>query len=154
MRGSDPDATVYWLARMIAGGEDVRFIARRIAICAAEDVGDADAMATVLAAAAVQIAEFTGLPEAQIPLAQAAIYVACAPKSNAVASAIWQAVDDVKNKPILEVPNHLRDSHYAAAKKTGIGADYKYPHNYKDGCVEQQYLPDCSKKYYRQKKDN
>ena len=96
MRGSDPDATVYWLARMIAGGEDARFIARRIAVCATEDVGNADPMATVLAAAAVQISEFVGLPEAQLPLAQAAIYIACAPKSNAAASAIWQAVADVK----------------------------------------------------------
>ena len=98
MRGSDPDATVYWLARMIAGGEDVRFIARRIAVCAAEDVGNADPMATVLAAAAVQVSEFVGLPEAQLPLAQAAIYVACAPKSNASAMAIWDAGADVKTK--------------------------------------------------------
>jgi len=92
MRGSDPDATVYWLARMIAGGEDTRFIARRIAICAAEDVGNADPMATVLAAAAVELSEFVGLPEAQLALAQAALYVACAPKSNASANAIWQAM--------------------------------------------------------------
>jgi putative ATPase len=99
MRGSDPDATVYWLARMIAGGEDTRFIARRIAVCAAEDVGNADPMATVLAAAAVQISEFVGLPEAQLALAQAAIYVACAPKSNAAASAIWKAMADVKSQP-------------------------------------------------------
>ncbi len=96
MRGSDPDATIYWLARMIAGGEDPRFIARRIAVCATEDVGNADPMATILAAAAVQISEFVGLPEAQLALAQAAIYVACAPKSNAAASAIWKAVADVK----------------------------------------------------------
>ena len=98
MRGSDPDATVYWLARMIAGGEEPRFIARRIAVCAAEDVGNADPMATVLAASAVQISEFVGLPEAQLHLAQAAIYVACAPKSNASASAVWEAVEDVKTK--------------------------------------------------------
>jgi len=149
MRGSDPDATVYWLARMLAGGEDVRFIARRIAICATEDVGNADPMATVLAAAAVQISEFVGLPEAQLALAQAALYVACAPKSNASASAIWQAVSDVKNQPIKTVPKHLKDSHYAAAKKAGFGVDYKYPHNFKDGFVAQEYLPaDMKKKYY------
>ena len=149
MRGSDPDATVYWLARMLAGGEDTRFIARRIAVCAAEDVGNADPMATVLAAAAVQISEFVGLPEAQLALAQAAIYVACAPKSNASASAIWKAMADVKQEPIQRVPKHLKDSHYAAAKKAGFGAEYKYPHNFKDGFVPQQYLPsELNKKYY------
>jgi len=149
MRGSDPDATVYWLARMLAGGEDMRFIARRIAICAAEDVGNADPMATVLAAAAVQISEFVGLPEAQLALAQAALYVACAPKSNASASAIWGAMADVKQQPTKQVPKHLKDSHYAAAKKLGFGADYKYPHNFKDGFVPQEYLPAAvRKKYY------
>jgi len=152
MRGSDPDATVYWLARMLTGGEDIRFIARRIAICAAEDVGNADPMATVLAAAAVQISEFVGLPEAQLALAQAAIYVACAPKSNASSAAIWQAVSDVKTAPTIPVPKHLKDSHYAAAKKEGYGADYKYPHNYPGGFVPQEYLPADSKKiYYRPK---
>ena len=148
MRGSDPDATVYWLARMLAGGEDTRFIARRIAVCAAEDVGNADPMATVLAAAAVQISEFVGLPEAQLALAQAAIYVACAPKSNAAASAVWQAMTDVKQEPVKPVPKHLKDSHYPAAKKYGYGADYKYPHNSKDGFVVQEYLPEPAKKYY------
>ena len=149
MRGSDPDATVYWLARMISGGEDTRFIARRIAVCAAEDVGNADPMATVLAAAAVQISEFVGLPEAQLALAQAAIYVACAPKSNATASAIWKAMDDVKSQPIKPVPKHLKDSHYPAAKKMGFGAGYEYPHNLKDGFVAQEYLPGTLKnKYY------
>ncbi|MHC4461142.1 MAG: replication-associated recombination protein A [Planctomycetota bacterium] len=152
MRGSDPDATVYWLARMIAGGEDTRFIARRIAVCAAEDVGNADPMATVLAAAAVQISEFVGLPEAQLALAQAAIYVACAPKSNAAASAIWKAVDDVKSQKTIPVPKHLKDSHYRAAKKMGYGADYKYPHNFEDGFVVQEYLPAAMrKKYYKPK---
>jgi putative ATPase len=151
MRGSDPDATVYWLARMIVGGEDTRFIARRIAVCAAEDVGNADPMATVLAAAAVQISEFVGLPEAQLALAQAAIYVACAPKSNASASAIWKAMGDVKGEPIRAVPKHLKDSHYPAAKKAGFGADYKYPHNFKDGFVAQEYLPGPPKNYYRPK---
>jgi len=149
MRGSDPDATVYWLARMIAGGEDTRFIARRIAVCAAEDVGNADPMATVLAAAAVQISEFVGLPEAQLALAQSAIYVACAPKSNSAASAVWKAVSDVKREPTIAVPKHLKDSHYPAAKKIGFGADYKYPHNYKEGFVAQEYLPGTlQKKYY------
>jgi len=149
MRGSDPDATVYWLARMIAGGEDTRFIARRIAVCAAEDVGNADPMATVLAAAAVQISEFVGLPEAQLALAQSAIYVACAPKSNSAASAVWKAVSDVKREPTIAVPKHLKDSHYPAAKKIGFGADYKYPHNYKEGFVAQEYLPGTLKnKYY------
>jgi len=149
MRGSDPDATVYWLARMIAGGEDTRFIARRIAVCAAEDVGNADPMATVLAASAVQISEFVGLPEAQLALAQAAIYVACAPKSNSAASAVWKAVSDVKREPTIAVPKHLKDSHYPAAKKMGFGADYKYPHNYKEGFVAQEYLPGTLKnKYY------
>ena len=153
MRGSDPDATVYWLARLIAGGEDTRFIARRIAVCAAEDVGNADPMATVLAAAAVQIAEFVGLPEAQLALAQAAIYVACAPKSNASSCAIWEAVSDVKSQRTTAVPKHLKDSHYPAAKKAGFGADYKYPHNYKDGFVPQEYLPDAVRKKYYQPKE-
>ena len=148
MRGSDPDATVYWLARMLAGGEDTRFIARRIAICAAEDVGNADPMATVLAAAAVQISEFVGLPEAQLVLAQAALYVACAPKSNAGAAAIWKAAADVQHEPIRPVPVHLKDSHYAAAKKAGFGAQYKYPHNYENGFVPQEYLPGPPKNYY------
>jgi len=153
MRGSDPDATVYWLARLIAGGEDTRFIARRIAVCAAEDVGNADPMATVLAAAAVQMSEFVGLPEAQLALAQAAIYVACAPKSNASACAIWEALADVKSQRTTAVPKHLKDNHYAAAKKAGFGADYKYPHNYKDGFVPQEYLPSAVKKRYYQPKD-
>ena len=148
MRGSDPDATVYWLARMIAGGEDTRFIARRIAICAAEDVGNADPMASVLAAAAVQISEFVGLPEAQLALAQAAIYIACAPKSNAAASAIWRAMADVKQQPTQQVPIHLKDSHYPAAKKAGFGADYRYPHNSEEGFVPQEYLPAAIKKEY------
>jgi putative ATPase len=153
MRGSDPDAAIYWLARMIAGGEDLRFIARRIVVCAAEDVGNADPMATVLAAAAVQICEFVGLPEAQLALAQIALYVACAPKSNAAASAIWQAVSDVKSQPTIPVPKHLKDSHYAAAKKLGYGTDYKYPHDFEDGFVPQDYLPAEVKKRYYQPKD-
>jgi len=150
MRGSDPDATVYWLARMIAGGEDVRFIARRIAVCAAEDVGNADPIATVLAASAFQISEFVGLPEAQLALAQAAIYVACAPKSNASSSAIGSAIGDVQNEKTVAVPKHLKDSHYAAAKKMGFGAEYKYPHSFEGGFVVQEYLPGgIKKKYYK-----
>ncbi len=150
MRGSNPDATVYWLARMIAGGEDPRFIARRIVVCAAEDVGNADPMATVLAAAAVQVSEFVGFPEAQLPLAQAAIYTACAPKSNASAAAVWRAVSDVKEKKTAAVPKHLKDAHYAAAKKMGFGQEYKYPHDYEGGFVAQEYLPEeVRKKYYR-----
>jgi putative ATPase len=148
MRGSDPDATVYWLARLIAGGEDPRFIARRIAVCAAEDVGNADPMATVLAAAAVQISEFVGFPEAQLPLAQAAIYIACAPKSNASAKAIWSAISDVKNKKTIPVPKHLKDSHYAGAKKQGYGTEYKYPHDQSGGFAVQEYLPDKKTQYY------
>jgi putative ATPase len=151
MRGSDPDATVYWLARMLAGGEDPRFIARRIAVCATEDVGNGDPMATVLAAAALQISEFVGLPEAQLALAQAAIYVACAPKSNASAAAVWAALADVRNEPIRPVPPHLKDSHYAAAKKAGFGRDYKYPHDYEQGFVVQEYLPGTPKQYYAPK---
>lgn len=148
MRGSDPDATVYWLARLMAGGEDPRFIARRICVCAAEDVGNADPMATVLAASAMQISELVGFPEAQLPLAQAAIYIACAPKSNASSMAIWAAVSDVKNTSAVEVPKDLKDSHYVAAKKAGIGAGYKYPHSYEDGFVVQDYLPKEAKKEY------
>lgn len=149
MRGSDPDATIYWLARMLAGGEDLRFLARRIVVTAAEDVGNADPMATVLAAAAVQICEFVGMPEAQLPLAQAAIYIACAPKSNAAAKAIWQAAADVRDEPVRQVPPHLRDSHYKGAKKEGLGADYKYPHHYGGGYVPQEYLPGPHKHYYK-----
>jgi putative ATPase len=148
MRGSDPDATVYWLARMLVGGEDIRFIARRIAICAAEDVGNADPMATVLASAAVQVSEFVGLPEAQLVLAQAAIYVACAPKSNASSQAIWSAAEEVRSKPTRAVPPHLKDSHYAAAKKLGFGAEYKYPHNFEGGFVAQEYLPGPPAHFY------
>jgi len=109
-------------------------------------------MATVLAAAAVQISEFVGLPEAQLALVQAALYVACAPKSNASARAIWQAVADVKEQPIREVPKHLKDSHYQAAKKLGYAVDYKYPHDFKDGFVQQEYLPaGAGRRYYSPK---
>ncbi|RKY12443.1 MAG: replication-associated recombination protein A [Planctomycetota bacterium] len=152
MRGSDPDATVYWLARMIVGGEDLRFIARRIAICAAEDVGNADPMATILAASAVQIAEFVGFPEAQLPLAQAAIYIACAPKSNACANAVWDACASVQSGRTIPVPAHLRDSHYAGAKKLGHGLNYEYPHKSPIGYIEQDYLGvQLEKPYYKPK---
>jgi putative ATPase len=152
MRGSDPDATVYWLARMIVGGEDLRFIARRIAVCAAEDVGNADPMATILVASAVQIAEFVGFPEAQLPLAQAAIYIACAPKSNACANAIWNASSDVQSGRTIPVPAHLRDSHYAGAKKLGHGLNYEYPHKSPIGYIEQDYLgQQLEKPYYKPK---
>ncbi|MCG8332912.1 MAG: replication-associated recombination protein A, partial [Proteobacteria bacterium] len=133
MRGSDPDATVYWLGRLITGGEDPRFIARRICVCAAEDVGNADPTATILASAAAQIAEFVGFPEAQLPLAQAAIYVACAPKSNAVTKAIMGAKSDIESGRTAQVPLHLKDSHYSGAKKLGRGEDYKYPHSFPGG---------------------
>lgn len=140
MRGSDPDAAIYWLARMLEAGEDPRFIARRIAICAAEDVGNADPMALVVANAAVQITEFIGLPECQLPLAQAAIYIACAPKSNASTMAIGAAREDVRSGRTIPVPRHLRDAHYKGAGKLGHGEGYVYPHNHEGGYVEQDYL--------------
>ena len=148
IRGSDPDAAVYWLARMIAGGEDVRFIARRIAVCAAEDIGNADPFATVLAASVVQISEFVGLPEAQLPLSQLVTYLACAPKSNAAAKAIWDAMSDVENGRINEVPLHLKDSHYKSAKKLGRGVEYKYPHDYPGHIVGQNYSGTAERKKY------
>lgn len=147
MRGSDPDAAVYWLARMIEGGEDPRFVARRIAICASEDVGNADARALVIAAAAAQVVELVGLPECSYALTQAAIYVACAPKSNAVAKAIAAARQDVADAPRQDVPEHLRDASYGGATRLGRGAGYRYPHDYPGGFVEQAYMPD-PKVYY------
>jgi len=127
MRGSDPDAALYWLAKMLYAGEDPRFIARRIVICAAEDVGNADPQALVLANAALQIAEFVGMPEARIPLAQATTYIACAPKSNAAYAGIEKALEDVKNGRTLEVPMHLRDSHYSGAERLGHGGATNTP---------------------------
>lgn len=152
MRGSDPDAAIFYLAKMIDGGEDINFIARRVVICAAEDVGNADPMALVLANAAAQAAQFVGLPEARIPLAQAVTYIATAPKSNAAYLAIDAALEDVRNNPDAdEVPKHLRDSHYKGAKFFGNGEGYKYPHDYEGHYVEQQYLPDSRRnsRYYR-----
>lgn len=146
MRGSDPDAAVYWLARMIVAGEDPMFIARRIAILASEDIGNADPRAIMIAASAYQITERIGLPEAQLTLAQAAIYMATAPKSNACTLAIGSAVSDVKNQRTLPVPKHLRDTHYAGAKKLGHEG-YQYAHNSEHGYVEQDYLG-VDKTYY------
>jgi putative ATPase len=147
MRGSDPDAAIYWLARMLESGEDPRFIARRVVICAAEDVGNADPQALVVASAAVQAVEFVGLPECQLILSQAVIYIATAPKSNACTLAIGKARDDVKQGRTLPVPEHLRDSHYQGAKQLGHGADYKYSHDYEGGWVDQEYLPEA-RRYY------
>ena len=147
MRGSDPDACLYWLAKMIYAGEDPRFIARRIVICAAEDVGNADPQALVLANAALQIAEFVGLPEARIPLAQATVYIACAPKSNAAYKGIEKALADVQQGRTLEVPKHLRVGTYPGAKILGHGQDYKHAHNYKGHYVQQEYIPQ-KRRYY------
>ena len=140
MRGSDPDAALYWLAKMIHAGEDPRFIARRIVICAAEDVGLADPMALVLATSALEAAEFVGWPEAQIPLAEATIYIATANKSNSAVKAIAAALEDVRSGRTLAVPEHLRDGHYAGAKKLGHGVGYEYAHDGKDHFVAQDYL--------------
>ena len=140
MRGSDPDAAVYYLAKMIYAGEDERFIARRIMICASEDVGNADPMALTVAVSAAQAVERIGFPESQIILAQAAAYVACAPKSNSAVMAISRAMESVKTKR-TSVPAHLQDAHYGGAGKLGHGIGYKYAHDYPNHYVEQQYLP-------------
>jgi putative ATPase len=147
MRGSDPDATLYWLAKMIHAGEDPRFIARRIVIHAAEDVGLADPMALVLAQAAANAAEFIGWPEAQIPLAEAAIYIATAHKSNSVVAAIGAAVKDVESGRTLAVPEHLRDTSYKGAKRLGHGKGYEYAHDHPEHFVVQDYLG-ADKRYY------
>ncbi len=139
MRGSDPDSALYWMARMIEAGESIRFIARRICICASEDVGNADPMALVVATSAWQACEFVGLPEARIILAQAASYVACAEKSNASYCAIDAAQQDVREEKTVGVPKHLQDTHYKGAKRLDRGKDYKYAHDYKDGYVPQNY---------------
>ncbi len=148
MRGSDPDAAVYWLARMLEAGEDPRFIARRVVICASEDVGNADPMALVVAAAALQSAEFVGLPECQLPLAQAVTYIATAPKSNASAMAIWNARKDVKEGRTLGVPKALRDANYHGAKQLGHGEGYQYSHDSPTGHIAQEFLPE-TRKYYQ-----
>ena len=141
MRGSDPDAAVYYLAKMLYAGEQVTFIARRIMICAAEDVGNADPNALVVAVSASQAVERIGMPEAQIILSQAATYVACAPKSNAACNAIFAANEEVRRSGNLPVPTHLQDAHYKGAAKLGHGTGYKYAHDYPNHYVEQQYLP-------------
>ena len=149
MRGSDADAALHYLAEMLESGEDVRFIARRIVICAAEDVGNADPMALVVANSAAQAAHFIGLPEAQLPLAQAVCYIANAPKSNACCTAIFSAREEARVVQST-VPKHLRDAHYPGAGALGHGTGYKYPHDYPGGWVQQQYMPDelIGHKYY------
>ena len=142
MRGSDPDAAVYYLARMLYAGEDVKFIARRIVICASEDVGNADPNALVVAVAAAQAVERIGMPESQIILSQAASYVACAPKSNAAYVAISDAMTSVKNEPTGGIPPYLKDAHFSGARELGRGLTYKYPHDFDNHYVDQQYLPD------------
>jgi putative ATPase len=142
LRGSDPDAALYWLARMIYAGEDPRFIARRLYVHAAEDVGMADPRALSIAQAAAYAVDFVGMPEARIPLAEAAVYIATAPKSNAVISGIDAALQAVEKEQSGQVPLHLRDAHYKGAKEFGHGVDYQYPHNFAEGYVKQQYLPD------------
>lgn len=147
MRGSDPDAAIYWLAKMLYAGEDIRFIARRIVICAAEDVGLAHPQALLVAVAAQQAVEFVGMPEAQIPLAQATIYIATAPKSNSAIAAIGAAMDDVKKGRTMEVPDALKDAHYKGAKKLGRGKGYKYSHDYDGHHVAQDFTPE-KRAYY------
>ena len=150
MRGSDPDATLYWLAKMINAGEDPKFIARRIIISASEDVGNADPNAITVATSAFNAVNVIGMPEARIVLAQAALYMATAPKSNAAYIGIDAALEDIKARAIGDVPLHLKDSHYAGSKQLGHGAEYKYPHNYENSFVAQEYLPEefRGKKYY------
>lgn len=140
IRGSDPDAALYWMARMLAAGEDPRFLARRIVISAAEDIGNADPQGLILAQAAAAATEFIGLPECRIPLAQAITYLALAPKSNAAYVAIDAAMDDVRTQRTVPVPVHLRDRHYAGAKRLGHGDGYDYPHGHAEGWVAQDYL--------------
>lgn len=142
MRGSDPDAALYYLAKMIYAGEDPKFIARRVVICAAEDVGNADPHALQVAVSAMQAVNFIGMPEGRIPLAQAVTYVSCAPKSNAAYLGIDKALADVRNVQIKGVPPHLRDGHYSGSHDLGNAIGYKYAHDYPNHYVEQQYLPD------------
>lgn len=156
MRGSDPDAAIYYLARMLDAGEDPLFIARRIVILTVEDIGMADPQALVVAQSAAQALQFIGMPEGRLLLAQAVIYVATAPKSNSAYLAIDQALADIRKGEIGSVPEHLKDSHYAGAQKLGHGLDYRYPHDYPGGWVEQQYLPDLvkTKRYYQPKEQD
>ena len=151
IRGSDADAGLYWLARMLAAGEDARYIARRLVILASEDVGMADSLGLVVADAAARAVEFVGLPEAQLNLAHAVVYLATAPKSNRVAVALWAAAGDVRDRPVGVVPPHLRDASYRSAAKLGHGSGYEYPHDDPRGWVPQQYRPDevSDREYYR-----
>ena len=147
IRGSDPDAAIYWLARMLEAGESPRFIARRLMIAASEDIGNADPQALILATSAAQAVEMIGLPEGRIILAQATTYLATAPKSNASYAAINQAQEDVRTRQLIPVPKHLRDAHYAGSQQLGHGAGYDYPHSHEAGWVEQDYLG-VDKQYY------
>ncbi len=147
MRGSDPDAALYYLAKMLYAGEDPRFVARRIVILASEDVGNADPQALVVANAALQVSEFIGMPEARITLAQAVTYVSCAPKSNAAYMGIEKAMKDVGEGRVMEIPDHLKDASYKGAKTLGHGKDYKYAHSYAGHYVEQEYIKE-KRKYY------
>jgi putative ATPase len=147
IRGSDPDASLYWLARMLEGGEDVRFLARRLVILASEDVGNADPAALPLAVATAHACELVGLPECQLNLAQAVIYLACAPKSNAATMAIGEARRDVRETRLLPVPVHLRDKHYGGAKRLGHGEGYQYAHDQPDAIAAQDYLG-VDRQYY------
>jgi len=148
LRGSDPDAGMYWLARMLEGGEDIRFLCRRLIILASEDIGNADPQALTVAVAAMQACEFVGLPECQLTLAQAVAYLACAPKSNAATVAIGQARHDIREGRTLPVPVHLRDAHYSGAKQLGHGKDYQYAHHADDGVAAQDYLG-VEREYYQ-----
>jgi len=154
MRASDPDAALYWLAKMLYAGEDIRFIARRIVIAASEDVGMADSNALRVAVAAQQAVEFIGMPEARIPLAHATIYIATAPKSNRAYAAIDAALEDVKNGRTLPVPKHLRDGHYKGAKTFGHGEGYLYPHDFEGGFVPQRCLPEGEGRVYYEPSTN
>lgn len=150
IRGSDPDAALHWLARMVEAGEDPRFIARRLVVAASEDIGMADPLALVVADAAARAVEFVGFPEARINLAQATVHLALAPKSNTAYVGLGRALDDVRNAPVGEVPAHLRDASYGGAARLGHGAGYRYPHDEAGGWVDQQYLPDAlaDRRYY------
>ncbi len=148
IRGSDPDAALYWMARMLEGGEDVRFLCRRLVILASEDIGNADPQALSLAVSGMQACEFVGLPECQLTLAQLVTYLACAPKSNAATVAIGEALSDVRGGDAIPVPRHLRDSHYSGATALGHGAGYRYAHDFEEGVAPQQYLG-IDREYYR-----
>ena len=150
MRGSDPNAAVYYLARMLYAGEDPKFIARRIVICASEDVGNADPHALQVAVSAMHAVQFLGMPEGKFALSQAALYIACAPKSNAACKAVDAAFEDVASVQIKSIPQHLQDAHYKGAKDLNRGTGYKYPHNFPGNYIKQQYLPDelVGKTYY------